>query len=122
MVVIAVALPLLLTAMWYAARHSARATVAWAGAVAYLTYQAVLFCFATPLNSLFLPYVAFLGTSMWTAIVPLRHIDLPGFAARVDARMPARWVGGALLAFVTVNALAWLVRIVPRSVIRTLST
>ena len=48
MVVIAVALPLLLTAMWYAARHSARVTVAWAGAVAYLTYQAVRFSCSPP--------------------------------------------------------------------------
>ena len=36
-----------------ASAWSSRAS-AWAGAVAYLIYQGVLFCFATPLNSLFL--------------------------------------------------------------------
>lgn len=112
-VVLGVAVPLLLAAMVVAARNSARGTVAWAGAVAYLIYQGVLFCFATPLNSLFLAYVAFLGAGLWAGIALLRQVDLWALQARVDERMPARLVGGALLAFVTLNALAWLARIVP---------
>ena len=112
-VVLAVGVPLLVVGMLRTARNSARWLVAWLGAAAYLTYQAVLFCFATPLNSLFLAYVAYLGLGIWALITLMRAVDLAGFAARVDGRLPVRFVGGALIAFSSLNAAAWLAQIVP---------
>ena len=112
-VVLAVGVPLLVAGMLRTAGNSARWLVAWLGAAAYLTYQAVLFCFATPLNSLFLVYVTYLGFGIWALITLMRAVDLAGFAARVGDRFPARFVGGMLIAFSGLNAAAWLVRIVP---------
>jgi hypothetical protein len=52
LVVLLLGVPTLLTAMVGTARDSTRWLVVWLGTLGYLPYQAVLFCFATPLNGL----------------------------------------------------------------------
>ena len=44
---------------------SARGLAVWMGTAAYLTYNAVMFCFATPFNRLFPLYVAMLSLSVF---------------------------------------------------------
>ncbi len=80
------------------------------GVTAYLLYNAVMFLVATPLNRLFLHYVAMLGL----AVVTLTHEALEVWqrAAR-EMSLPPRWVAGYVLVVVVLNALAWLGRIVP---------
>ena len=95
------------------ARGSARAFVVWLGTFGYLIYQAVLLCFATPLNNLFLLYVAYLGLAVWSTVTLLRAMDLPAFGTRVSATVPARVTAAAALVLVMLNAGAWLARIVP---------
>ena len=113
-VVLALGVPLLLVlGMLRTASNSARWLVVWGGAAAYLTYQAVMFCFATPPNSLFLVYVAYLGLSIWALITLARAVDVAGFTARADERLPVRFVAGTLIAFAGLNAAAWLAQIVP---------
>jgi hypothetical protein len=113
LVVLVVALPVLVTGMLRTAAGSARGLVAWLGAAAYLLYQAVLFCFATPLNRLFLAYVAWLGLAIWNLITLLRTVDAAAFVARAGARTPVR-VGAYFIATCGVlNAAAWFARIVP---------
>jgi len=113
LVMLVVALPLLVTAMTRTARNSVRWLVVWMGVVAYLTYQGVMMLFATPYNSLFLAYVALLGFGLWSIVALLADAQLPGFEARTDRRMPVRSVAAMVLALAGLNALAWLVRIVP---------
>jgi hypothetical protein len=113
LVVLVLGVPLLLLGERLARRDSARGMVLWAGSAAYLTYQAVLFCFATPLNSLFLVYVAYLGAALWTLITLVRSVRLSTVTEQVDARMPARLVGGSLVTFAGLNLVAWLRQIVP---------
>src|SRR4051794_14446528 len=48
-VMLVVAIPLVIIAMVWTARGSARGLVVWLGTVGYLGYQAVMLCFATPL-------------------------------------------------------------------------
>ncbi len=74
-----VGLPVLTTAVVQTARGSARALVVALGTLGYLLYQAVLFCFAVPLNNLFLLYVADLGLSRWSLVAFLLRADLPAF-------------------------------------------
>lgn len=95
------------------ARGSARWLVVWGGTTAYLLYQAVLFCFATPFNDLFLLYVAQLGLGVWTALALGHAVDLDAFTARVHPRMPLRSVAAVALAFTSLNGLAWVARVVP---------
>jgi hypothetical protein len=108
-----VGLPVLLCAMVGTARGSARAFIVWLGALGYMTYQAVLLCFATPLNNLFLFYVCYLGLAVWGTVLLLRATDLDAFAGRLAAGTPARVTAGAAAVLVALNAGAWLSQIVP---------
>jgi hypothetical protein len=110
---LAVGLPVLLVAMVATARGSARAAVVWLGTLGYLIYQAVLLCFATPMNNLFLLYVAYLGLAVWSTVFLLRATDLDAFAARLSPGAPARVTAGAAAVLVVLNAGAWLSQIVP---------
>ena len=112
-VVLAVGVPVLTVAMIAAARGSARAFVVWLGTLGYLLYQAVLFCFATPYNNLFLLYVAYLSLAVWSIVLLLRSTDLPAFELRVSPRAPIRVVAGFALVVVVLNAAAWLAGILP---------
>lgn len=96
-----------------ASRGSARGPVLWLGSLGYLLYQAVMFCFATPLNNLFLIYVAYLRLAVWSIVVLLRVTDLAGYGAWLSPRLPVRFVAGFALAVAALNASAWLAQIVP---------
>lgn len=113
LIVLALGIPLLLAAVLGAARGSARWTVVWLGTLGYLLYQAVLFCFATPINALFLPYVAYLGLGVWSIVALVPAIDLPAFTARLSPGTPYRSVGGFTLVLAVGNAVVWLSAIVP---------
>jgi hypothetical protein len=69
LVVLVIGLPVLATAMARTTQGSARGLVVWLGTLAYLLYQAVMFCFATPVNNLFLIYIAYLGLAVWSIVV-----------------------------------------------------
>jgi hypothetical protein len=112
-VLLVVGLPVLIVAMIATAHGSARGFVVWLGTMGYLIYQAVLLCFATPLNSLFLLYVAYLSLAVWTTVMLLRATDLSAFAARLSSAVPARVTAAAALVIVVLNAGAWLSQIVP---------
>lgn len=113
LVIIVVAVPVLFASMYFTSRDSARALVVWLGAVAYIIYQAVLFLFGTPFNSLFLIYVAMLSLGFWSAVVLMRRIDLTAFSARFDGRLPARGIAIYAVVLAALNALVWLRTIVP---------
>lgn len=112
-VVLVVGVPVLILAMIGASRGSARAFVVWLGTLGYLLYQAVLFCFATPFNSLFLIYLAHLSLAVWSIVLLLRGTDLDAFGARLSPRTPIRYVAGFALVVVVLNTAAWLAGIVP---------
>ena len=113
LVVLLIGVPTLVTAMVATSRGATRWLVGWLGTLGYLLYQAVLFCFATPLNSLFLCYVAYLGLAVWSIVTLLLAVDLRVFGSQVSARMPARFVAGFALALAAINAAAWLAAIIP---------
>ena len=111
--ILLVGLPVLVTAIVRAAHGSTSAVVVWLGTLAYLLYQSVLFCFAIPLNNLFLVYVAYLGLSVWSLVTLLLRVDVAAFGRRVSPRMPAKQLAGVALTLVVLNAYAWLAQIVP---------
>lgn len=113
LIVLVLGIPVLLTAMLRTSRGSARATIVWLGTLGYLLYQAVLFCFATPINALFLPYVAYLGLGMWSIVALVPAIDRPAFAERLSPGTPFRTVAAFTLVITVGNAAAWLSAIVP---------
>ena len=115
LVVLFVAVPALVLSMVVASRGSARAVIVWLGAAAYITYNSVLFLFATPFNELFLLYEGMLALSLWSMIAVLHAIEVPSFAARYSSRLPARAIAAYMLAIAILNALAWLRLVVPAS-------
>jgi len=113
LVILVAGLPVLAAAMSRAARGSARGLVVWLGTLGYLLYQAVMFCFATPLNNFFLIYVTYLGLAIWSIVVLLRATDLAEFGAWLSSRLPARSIAGFTLTIAAFNAYAWLAQIIP---------
>ena len=113
LVVLFVAVPLLALSMVAAERGSVRALIAWLGAVTYLLYNAVLFLLATPFNRLFLLDAAMFALAVWSAATLLHRMDVPAFAGRFGSRLPARALATYLAAVAVLNALAWLVQVVP---------
>ena len=105
LVVLVVALPGVLLALRAAGEGSVRAHAVLVGALAYLTYNAMLFAYATPFNELYLAYIVLLALSLWTLVSafvdPLPRID-PG------PRFPVRGVSAFLLTVAVLNAAAWL--------------
>jgi hypothetical protein len=112
-VVLLVGAPLLALAMIGSARGSSRAFVVWLGTLGYLLYQAVLFCFATPLNNLFLFYVAYLSLAIWSVVFLLGATSVAAFRRYVLPGAPTRLMAGYALVLVALNATAWLKDILP---------
>jgi hypothetical protein len=113
LVILVVGLPVLATAMARTTQGSVRGLVVWLGALGYLLYQAVMFCFATPVNTLFLFYIAYLGLAVWSIVLLLRATDLNGYRTRISPRLPARFIAAFGLTLAALNAYVWLAQIVP---------
>jgi hypothetical protein len=113
LVIMVLALPALVTAMFFTRRDSARALVVWLGALAYIVYQSVLFLFATPFNSLFLIYVAMLSAAFWSIVVIVQTVDLVAFRARFDGMLPVRSIAIYVAVLAVLNAAVWLRAIIP---------
>jgi uncharacterized membrane protein SirB2 len=112
-VILGVALPTLALAMHYAARGSLRAHFVWLGALCYLLYGAVLSSFSVQFNELFLLYVASLSLGVASLVALLRCLPADELPARLSARLPARAIGGYLVAIGVGFALLWLADVLP---------
>lgn len=113
LVVLVVGVPVLAGSLVLARRGSAVAVVTWLGAVGFLLYNALMFVFATPVNRLFLVYLAMLSLAAWSAGTLLWQADARALGRLFPARVPVRLAAGYLWASVLLNGGAWLVRILP---------
>ena len=113
LVVLLVGVPVLACSLVLAWRGSAIAVVTWLAAVGFLLYNALMFVFATPVNRLFLLYLAMLSLAAWSAGTLLWHTDAQALGRLIPARAPVRLAAGYLWAVVILNGGAWLVRILP---------
>jgi hypothetical protein len=113
LVALAVAIPTVMVSMVLVGRGRVSPVVSWLGAVGFLQYNAVLFLFATPFNSLFLLYVAMFACGFWTLVLLLRAIDVESFTGRFSSRLPARALAGYIGLIALLNAGAWLAGVIP---------
>jgi hypothetical protein len=113
LVILVLGLPALLIAMWSAANGSIRAVIVWLGVIAYLSYNAVMFVFATPFNQLFLLYVAMFSLCFWSATTILHQVDVDALRVRFSPRLPVRGLAAYAVVIVALNALIWLRNVVP---------
>ena len=106
LVVLLVGVPVLTGSVLAARRGSTRGLAVWLGTVSYLTYNAVMFCFATPFNRLFPLYVAMLSLSIFLLAGVAIHAAEVGRQLS-DSRSPA-WVAVYIWVVVALNSLLWL--------------
>lgn len=108
-----VALPALAGSMILAARGSLRARLVWLGALSYLFYNAVIYCFAVAFNALFLLYVASLSLSFWAILTLLLQTSVDELRARFAETLPARAFAVYVLAAAGMFCVLWMGQIVP---------
>lgn len=108
-----VALPVLVISMLLSRRGSLRAQLTWAGALAYIAYNAVIFAFATAFNPLFLLYVATLSLAVWSLVALLIQMDVDFLRSHFDEKTPVRFFAGYLAVISLLFLMTWLKQIVP---------
>jgi hypothetical protein len=113
LVILVVVLPTMSLAMYHAARGSLRAHFVWLGAAGYLVYAAVLASFSLRFNELFLVYVASLSLGVWSLVALLRCLPAEELPSRLSARLPARTIGGYLIAIGVAFTALWLMDVMP---------
>ena len=106
------AVPLLVGSVIFSSRGSLRAQFVWLGCLAYLAYNAVMFCFAPHFNALFLLFTTWLALSFWALLTLLPTFEHARVGA-ATAFVPVRTVAIYLLTCSAVFALLWLQAIVP---------
>jgi hypothetical protein len=111
--VVFVAVPTLVVSVVAARRRSSIALFIWLGALGMLTYNALMFLFATPFNRLFPLYVAWLALSVWSVGSLLLTMDVDDLDDRFSPTAARRGVAAYIWVVVAVNALAWLGKLVP---------
>jgi hypothetical protein len=112
LVMLFLATPVLLVAMWSQRHGSWRARYWWLGSIFYFTYNAFLLLFLTPFNSLFLLYVATESLALFSAFaLVIRGGEFP--TADLARRVPVRGLSIFIWVIVLFNALAWLQVVVP---------
>lgn len=121
LVMLVLGVPALVMAARLTLRGSGRAHFVWAGMAMYLTYNAFMLLAGTPINRLFLLYVATFGLALATMVAIAVSSDVQALARRCAPSLPARRIAGYLGAIVALNTLAWLGRVVPATVNDTMS-
>jgi len=112
LVILVLAIPVLLLAIWFERRGSWRAVFVWLGALFYLVYNAFLFLFLTPFNSLFLLYITFQSLALFSTLALVRAVD-PGWTINSMRRLPVKGLAIFVWTIVVLNAMAWLQEVVP---------
>lgn len=112
LVILVLAIPVLLLAIWFERRGSWRAVFVWLGALFYLVYNAFLFLFLTPFNSLFLLYITFQSLALFSTLALVRAVD-PGWTINSMRRLPVKGLAIFVWTIVVLNAMAWLQVVVP---------
>jgi hypothetical protein len=96
---LAVALPVLLASVWFARRGSLLGLLLWPGALFYVIYTYALYLVGAPFGPLFLGYVILVVVSSYTLIGVVTSIHHPAVRERLSGVIPARTIGGILVAF-----------------------
>ena len=91
-----VGLPILLGSMWLARRGRLLGLLCWPAVLVYVLYVHVTKAIGAPFGALFLPYLALVPLSAYTAIGLVASIDAELVRQRLTGAVPARLAGGIL--------------------------
>ena len=105
--------PVLILSAWMAWRGSKAGLLLWGGALFYLIYTFVIYCFAVHFNSLFLVYCLILGLSFYAFLSFLiSYADEP-VTGWFSGRAPVAFTAWFLIGIAAVFYLLWLSEVVP---------
>ena len=113
-VALVVVLPLMLLSARRARHGSARALIAWAGALTYVAYWYHFYLGGIPFGPLFLPHVVVVGSSLFALGVLIARVDVQRLARRFSDALPARSLGGMMVTAGAVFATAWILDVMER--------
>jgi hypothetical protein len=102
LVTLAVAVPMLVTALILARRGSQRARLVWLAMLNYMLYNYAFYLFAAAFNWFFLIYVALFALSIFALIFGLVNIDANRIGQKFREKTPVKWISGYML-FVAVG-------------------
>jgi hypothetical protein len=91
-----VGLPILLGSMWLTRRGKLLGLLCWPAMLVYVLYIHVTKAIGVPFGVLFLPYLALVPLSAYTAIGLVASIDLEMVRRRLTGAVPVRLAGGVL--------------------------
>lgn len=107
LVTLALAVPLLVTALVLVGRGSVRALILWLGLLGYSAYNYAYYMLGAALNAFFPLYVVLLVLSVVALIVAVSRLDASQVASSIRVQAPVRVIGGYLV-FVAVSlSLIW---------------
>ncbi|MDH4211483.1 MAG: hypothetical protein OEV79_08545 [candidate division WOR-3 bacterium] len=105
--------PFLLITVTFIRKRSRKALLMWSGAVLYLIYSFVIYCFAVHFNNLFIVYCSILGLSFYAFVYylvsQLRRSATDWFGETVSVKS----VGYYFIAISCIFYLLWLSEVVP---------
>ena len=110
-----IAVPLLISSMIQSSRGSLPARFLWLGSLAYIAYNAMMFCFALQFNSFLLLFTALLSLSFWSLVALLSHFDTSAVTA-AGTRVPVRAIAAYMWVCLVVFSLTWLRDIIPATI------
>ncbi|MDG5777403.1 hypothetical protein VB773_21660 [Haloarculaceae archaeon H-GB2-1] len=111
---LAVAVPALAGALYYAHQGSLRGYVIWLGITGYLLYTYASYAFLTAFNELYLVYVALFALTLFTLVGGIARIDPTHLKEALDSRPVRGYVAFQALVAGLV-ALMWLAEVGPAS-------
>jgi hypothetical protein len=97
LITLSVVAPLLLVALMYSRRGSARWLLIWVGSVAYMLYNYIFYVYGAAFNPIFLLYVLLVGVSLWALILSMPRLDAAAISRQFSSRTPVRWIAGFML-------------------------
>ncbi len=105
--------PFLLITVIFIRKRSRKALLMWSGAVLYLIYSFVIYCFAVHFNNLFIAYCLILGLSFYSFVYYLVTQLRGPVKDWFEETNPVKAVGYYFIAIACVFYLLWLSEIVP---------
>jgi hypothetical protein len=99
LITLAIAVPLLLWALFAMRRGSTRAQLVWLAMMGYMLYNYVFYLYGAAFNVFFLLYVALVILAIAGLVFELSRIDAGRIARRFRPGAPIKWISGFMLVF-----------------------
>ncbi len=97
LVTLLLAVPLLVSAMYFTRRGSPSAYLVWLGMLDYMLYNYAFYLFGATFNAFFLLYVCLLVFSIFALIFGLVDTNAKSFSEQFRPHTPVRWIAGYML-------------------------